>query len=93
METLNDVGIKWKKPPSPRRVMVILFGGEKWVVLPTDHYAAMRKKDGEPSIEDVFVDRLITEHGMTIYRPERDRQYHEEDDGDGGTGVPTRALV
>lgn len=92
MGTLNDVGIKWKKPPSPRRVMVAVVGQEKWVLFPTDHYAAQRKKDGSPSVEDRFVDRLIMEHGMTVYRPKSDKQYHEGD-GDGGIGVPTPALI
>ena len=88
MGTLFDVGIRWKKLPSARRVLVVVLAEEKWVLFPTDYYASQRKRDGAPSTEDAFVERLITEHGMTVYRPENDRQYHEGNgDGDGGMGV------
>ena len=92
VSALRSVGVKWHTPPSARRVMVLDLIDEKWVVLPTDYYAAQRKKDGAPSTEEVFVDELIRGYGMTVYRPESDREY-QEGDGDGGIGVPTPELV
>ena len=86
MGTLFDVGIRWKTLPSARRVMVVVLGGERWVIFPNDHYAAMRRRDGDPSVEDEFAGKLLGEHGMTVYRPERDREYADED-GDGGSFV------
>ena len=89
---MRTTGIRMDgKTPASRRVMSLKVGDDRWIVFPSDYYAARRQHDGGSSIDESLYYALKYQ-GIAAYRPENDREYHEGD-GDGGIGVLAPVLV